>query len=178
MKLSITKYWVLPLNGGILSIIGLFIPVWYSSTGFRENLWMWGMIHHITGGDVFEILPSELFIPGLIAAILILLSSIVVIIFALLVATGKAIQGKAEKIWKIVGLFEIGIAAFYVIAMLIGWNLFALRINYAVHNFWRIYNVHIGMFTPFIGAALSISGGVVGKRKIKDTNKKKLESQI
>ena len=57
-------YWLLPLIGGILSIIGIFIPAWYSITVYNENIWMWGLIEHIfPTGSVFDFLHAELLIP-------------------------------------------------------------------------------------------------------------------
>ncbi|QEE16774.1 hypothetical protein DSAG12_02604 [Promethearchaeum syntrophicum] len=158
------KNWILPLSGGILSIIGLFIPVWYSTTGFKENLWMWGLIEHITVGNVFDFLPPELLIPGLIIAVLILLFSIVIITSTLFSIRRKEIQNIAQKLWIIMGILELCAAIIYIVAMVIGWNAYTIRINYNVHDFLRIYNFHIGMVTPFIGAALSIVGTFLGKR--------------
>ena len=164
------KYWILPLSGGILSIIGLFIPVWYNITAFDENLWMWGLIRHISAGGVFGFLPPELLIPGLITAVLILIFSTVILIFALFIVRGKEIQSTAEKIWIIMGFLELCAAIIYIVAMVIGWNSYTLRINYSVHNFWRIYSFHFGMITPFIGAALSIVGAIIGKRNNREMN--------
>ncbi len=57
----------------------------------------------------------------------------------------------------------------------IGWYSYSQRINYSVHDFWRIYNFQFGMITPFIGAALSIVGAIIGKlsnREISKVNSK------
>ncbi len=87
-------YWLLPLCGGILSIIGFLIPVWYSSTAWDENLWIWGLIEHISpSGSEFTLSPKELFIPSLITAILILLSSSTIVIKTIFMVRGKTILG-------------------------------------------------------------------------------------
>lgn len=164
-------YWILPLAGGILSIIGLFIPLWYSITAYEENLWMWGLIEHISVGGVFDLLPAELLIPGLITAILILMSSIVIIIFALFIFRGKEIRISAEKLWIIMGLLELCAVIIYIVAMDIGWYSYTQRINYPEHDFWRIYNFQLGIITPFIGAALSIVGAIIGKLNNREINK-------
>ena len=153
-------YWVLPLIGGTLSIIGLFIPAWYSITAYDENLWMWGLIEHISVGGVYDFLPAELLIPGLITAILILMSSIVIIIFALFIVRGKEIRISAEILWIIMGFLELCAVIIYIVAMDMGWYSYTQRINYSIHDFWRIYNFQFGMITPFIGAALSIVGAI------------------
>ena len=163
------KYWILPLCGGIISIIGLLIPVCYSTTAYDENLWMWGLIHHISSGGVFDFLPPELLIPGIITAVLILIFSIVIITFALFIIKGKEVQSRAEKIWVVMGILELCVAIIYIIAMPIGWNSYAIRMNYTVNDFWGIYNFHFGMITPFIGAALTIVGGIIGKQNNRET---------
>ncbi|QEE16767.1 hypothetical protein DSAG12_02597 [Promethearchaeum syntrophicum] len=139
-------------------------------TGYDENLWMWGLIRHISVGDVFDFLPPELLIPGLIIAVLILIFSIIILIFAWFIGRGKEIESTAEKIWIIMGLLELSVAIIYIVAIGIGWNSYTLRINYPVHNFWRIYNFHVGMITPFIGAVLSIVGGLIGKKNNRKMN--------
>ncbi|MHA1475194.1 MAG: hypothetical protein ACTSPA_07700 [Promethearchaeota archaeon] len=170
------KSWILPLCGGILSIIGLLIPVCYSTTAYDENLWMWGLIHHISSGGVFEFLPPELLIPGIITAVLILIFSIVIITFALFIIKGKEVQSSAQKIWIIMGILELCVAIIYIIAMAIGWDSYALRMNYTVNDFWRIYNFHFGMISLFIGAALSIVGAIIGKRNNSEISKMNLKS--
>ncbi len=60
---KIKKYYrLLPLIGGILSIIGIFIPAWYSIAIYDENTWMWGLIERITVSE-FDFLHAELLIP-------------------------------------------------------------------------------------------------------------------
>ena len=171
MKKIKEYYWILPLSGGILSIIGLFIPVWYSITEYEENLWMWGLIEHISVGGVFDFLPPELLIPGFITAILILIFSIVTIIFALFIVRGKKIRFSAEKLWIIIGFLELCVVIIYIVAMDIGWYSYTQRINYSVRDFWRIYNFQFGLITPFIGAVLSIVGAIIGKLNSREISK-------
>jgi len=96
-------YWLLPLAGGIISIIGFFIPAWYSPLAFEEYLWITGIIHHVLpSGDVFEILPPELFIPSLITTILISLSLFMIIINYFFKFRSKTLLGNTEKLWIII----------------------------------------------------------------------------
>lgn len=164
-------YWVLPLLGGILSIIGLFIPAWYSITVYDENIWMWGLIERISLGGVFNFLDAELLIPGLITAILILICSIVIIIITFFIVRGKKIQSSAEKLWIIMGFLELCAAIIYIIAMDLIFYSYTQRIHYPEHDFWRVYSFHFGMITPFIGAALSIVGAIFGKLNNREINK-------
>ena len=168
-------YWLLPLIGGILSIVGIFIPAWYSITVYDENIWMWGLIERITVSE-FDFLHAELLIPGLITAILILISSIAIIIFTLFVVRGKKAQTSAEKLWIIMGFLELCAAIIYIVVIDIIFYSYTIRINYPEHDFWRVYNFHFGMITPFIGAALSIIGAIIGKLSKREINKMNLNS--
>jgi len=154
-------YWLLPLIGGILSIIGIFIPAWYSITVYDENIWLWGLIERITVSE-FDFLHAELLTPGLITAILILISSIAITISTLFVVRGKIAQRSAEKVWIIAGVFELCTAIIYIVAIEIIFYSFTQSIGYPENDFWRVYNFHFGMITPFIGATLSIVGAIMG----------------
>lgn len=163
-------YWFLPLIGGILSIVGIFIPAWYSITVYDENIWMWGLIERITVSE-FDFLYAELLIPGLITAILILISSIAIIISSLFVVRGKKAQTSAEKLWIIMGVLELCAAIIYIVAIDIIFYSFAQSIGYPENDFWKVYNFHFGMITPFIGALLSIVGAIIGVLNKREMNK-------
>lgn len=173
-------YWLLPLIGGILSIIGIFIPAWYSITVYDENIWMWGLIEHIfPTGSVFDFLPTELLIPGLITTVLIVMSSIAIIIITLFIVKGEKIHTNAEKLLIITGFFELCSAIIYIVAIDIMFYSYTQSIGYPEHDFWRVYNFHFGMITPFIGAALSIVGAIIGvlnKREMNKINSKSFEA--
>jgi hypothetical protein len=163
-------YWLLPLIGGIISIICIFIPTWYSITVYDENVWMWGLIERITAGE-FDFLHAELLIPGLITTVLILISSIAIIIFTWFIVKGKKIHISAAKLLIITGIFELCTAIIYIVAIAIIFYSYTQSIGYPEHNFWRVYNFHFGMTTPFIGAALSIVGGIIGVLNKREMNK-------
>ena len=163
-------YWFLPLIGGILSIIGIFIPTWYSITVYDENIWMWGLIERITVGE-FDFLHAELLIPGLITTVLILMSSIAIIIFTWFMFKSKKIQTSAAKLLIITSFFELCTVIIYIVAIAIIFYSYTQSIGYPEHDFWRVYNFHFGMITPFIGAALSIVGGIIGVLNKREMNK-------
>ncbi len=159
---------ILPLIGSIISIIGLFILAWYSTTSYEENLWMVGIIQHFpSGGSVFDFLPAELFIPGFISAIVILISSIIIVINTLFLTRGKKFLANPEKLWILMGILELCVAVIYIIVMDIGFNTYTQRTDYPEYDFWAIYNIQFGIITPFIGAILSIVGAIA----IKITNR-------
>jgi hypothetical protein len=155
-------YWLLPLTGGILSIIGFLFPAWYSPPIWVEYIWIIGIIYHVNGGDVLDILPYEMFIPSLIAAIAISLSSIIIIIFAFYTFRSKKISINVENLWLIMVIIETAISIFYIIGIQIGFFL------HANQNFWDIYQIQFGLITPFIGASLTLIGTIIGKRLKRD----------
>ncbi len=139
---------------------------------------MWGLIERITVGE-FDFLHAELLIPGLITTILILSSSIAIIISTLFVVREKKAQLSAEILWIIAGVFELCTAIIYIVAIEIIFYTFTQSISYPEHDFWRVYNFHFGMITPFIGAALSIVGAIIGiltKRGLNKINSKSFEA--
>ncbi|MFW9820065.1 MAG: hypothetical protein ACFFE5_10695 [Candidatus Thorarchaeota archaeon] len=151
-------YWLSPLIGGFISLIGLAIPVWYAPPPGTELVWIVGLIHHISGGNVIAWAPIEMFIPSIIPTILISLSSSIIIISTIFKSIGKYFLIKPENIWIIMactGLFSI---ISYI---------FGIQYGFYLHtdiNFWTIYVVQIGLFIPFIGIGLILSGAIIGKR--------------
>lgn len=153
------KLLILPFIGSIILIIGLFIPAWYSTTSWEENLWMVGIIQHFpSGGSVIELLPTELFIPSLICTIVLIISSFIILINILFLTRQKKFLANPEKLWILMGILEICITVIYIIAMDIGFNIYTQRTDYPEHDFWVIYNIQFGIIIPFIGAILSIIG--------------------
>lgn len=157
-------YWILPLVGGIFSLIGLIIPAWYSKTSYKENLWIVGIIEHIFwDGNIFQILPPEMFIPSLITTIFIILSSVLIIGNSILLIKGKKFLIKAEIFWILMGIVELCIMIIYINAMVSGFYNYTQRTDYDVNNFWAIYNFNFGLVIPYIGSILTIGGAIIYK---------------
>lgn len=148
-------YWLIPLIGGTLSLLGLLIPTWYSPPVWIEYWWFIGLIHHVTGGDVIEFGPLEISIPSLIAFVLISLSSVIIILNSLFKFRGKTLWGKTEKLWIYMAILEISAAIFYAISIQIGFF-----INTSI-VFWDIYLIQFGLIIPFIGAGLTLLGAIL-----------------
>ncbi len=150
-------YWILPIIGGVISIIGIFIPVWYSPPPWTEYVWIIGYIHHVTGGNVIAKAPTEMFIPSIIPTILISISSLIVIVSTIVKLIGKNFLRNPENLWIIMAVLEL--------CAIIGY-IFGIQYGFYLHtdiNFWTIYQVQFGLFIPFIGAGLIIIGTVLGK---------------
>lgn len=157
-------FWIFPLLAGIISLIGLIIPAWYSKTSFKENLWIVGIIEHIFwDGSIFEILPPELFMPSLITTIFVSISSIMIIGISVLFIKGKKFLVKAEILWLIMGIIQLCALIIYINAMVTGFYNYTQRTDYSIHNFWAIYNFNFGLIFPFVGSILSIVGAIIYK---------------
>jgi hypothetical protein len=155
-------YWLIPLIGGVISLIGFLIPAWYSPPVWIEYVWMIGIIHHVTGGNVIDIAPPEMFIPSLIATLLISLCSILAILNALFKFRGKTLLRNTDNLWLIIAIVEIGAAIFYIFGIQIG---FFLNTDL---EFVDYYVFQFGLFIPFIGAVLILTGSIMGKLSKKD----------
>ncbi|MFW9971022.1 MAG: hypothetical protein ACFFDF_12580 [Candidatus Odinarchaeota archaeon] len=151
-------YWLIPLIGGVLSLIGLLIPTWYSPPVWVEYWWLIGLIHHITGGNVIAMAPLEISIPSLIAAILIVLCSILIILNSLLKSREKTLTKNTENLWISMAIIEIAAVIFYIIGIQVGYFLHTDR------TFWDIYQIRFGTIIPFISAGLTLTGAIIGKR--------------
>jgi len=90
------------------------------------------------------------------------MSSIAIIIFTWFIVNEKKIHTSAAKLLIITGFFELCTAIIYIVAIAIIFYSYTQSIGYPEHDFWSVYNFHFGMITPFISAALSIVGGIIG----------------
>jgi len=149
---------ILPLVGGILTLLGLNVPAWYSITSWEENLWITGKIEHIFGSEsIFDILPNEMFIPSIITTIVISFCSAVIIISVFLSIMGKKYKIKPENLWLMMGIIEVCAMLIYIYALSIGFY------NYATINFWTVYDYNFGIIIPFISGSLAILGAITNK---------------
>ncbi|MHA2036383.1 MAG: hypothetical protein ACW98X_08105 [Promethearchaeota archaeon] len=150
-------YWLIPLVGGFFSLIGFLFPAWYSPPFWVEYVWMIGVIHHVTGGNVVEMAPSDMFIPSLIASILIFVCSCLVILVTLLKSRSKTFSSNKENIWIVMSIVEISATIYYILGIQNGFFL------YSTLNFWDFYEIQFGLIVPFIGGNLTLIGGIIGK---------------
>jgi hypothetical protein len=143
--------------GGLFSLIGFFFPAWYRPPFWIVYVWMFGIIHHVTGGNVVEFAPSEMFIPSLIASIIIILCSAIIILMGMFKSRNKKFLGNIENLWIVLAFVEIGAIIYYIIGIQIGFSLLTTL------NFWDIYEIQFGLIVPFIGASITIIGAIIGK---------------
>lgn len=158
-------YWLLPMIGGIISLLVFTGPVWYSPPPWIEYLWINGRILHVTAGNILAWLPNEMFIPSNNATILIWFICIIIIISAILNLIGKKFLIITENLWVILAVLELSTLIIYILE---------IRNGFYLHtgiDFWRLYEVQFGLYMPFIGAGLSILGTIIGKVINRDKNK-------
>ncbi|MFW9952117.1 MAG: hypothetical protein ACFFKA_18505 [Candidatus Thorarchaeota archaeon] len=150
------KYWLIPLIGGLFSLIGFLIPAWYSPPIWVEYIWIIGIIHHVTGGNVLARAPLEMFIPSIITTVLISICSFFIILNALFKSRNKSLLIKAKNSWIILAILEIISMIYYTIGIQFGF------FQNTGLNFWDFYEIQFGLIIPFIGAGLTLIGAIIG----------------
>ena len=171
--------WALPILGGFLGIISFFTPAHYANDfGINLNFWMWGL-YNISAGDYSEtgfIFAEEIgplqytlpiFLSGLIPAILILISSIMLTASSNAVRTGKRDIKKVVNVWIGMGIMMIIASTIYIIAIDIAWmNLWehVYGPSYPTYpTFWDTFDPGFAVIAPFLGASFSIVGSIASK---------------
>jgi hypothetical protein len=168
---------VLPLIGGILTIISTLTPAHYDSTNFdAEFYWMWGLFYYVIPGYDSHIafLPAEephlytisIFLVGLIPLLLILADSLALILSGNAAKADRIDLKNRETSWILMGIILIIAPIIYIIGINITWrNLLESQLGPlpSDYNIWSIYNPGFAVIAPFIGAALSIMGSIASK---------------
>lgn len=157
---------ILPLFGGILTLIGLFVPSWYSITSFEENVWMVGIIEHILGSEsIFDFMPIDFILPNIVSTIIISIISVILIISTYFYLKEKEFRIKFRWIWLMMGVLEIITMLSYIYLFDITFSDYLVRTNYPITSFWNIYNFNFGLIIPFIGGSLAILGVFTNKKE-------------
>jgi predicted RNA-binding Zn-ribbon protein involved in translation (DUF1610 family) len=173
--------WVAPLIAGILTLISFFTPAVYGmGYGIQEYDWMWGLSYvSITGyGSRTFFIPLEqptnytlpIFLSGIFPAIIILFGAIIFIFTANKVRIGRKTAKDCANTWIGMGIMMIIGTIIYIIGIDITMMNLAeyqyLQIfppPALLPNFWSVYSPGFATIAPFIGAALSIIGGIASK---------------
>jgi len=174
--MNVKNIWILPFRGSLISIIGLFTPTAFSYFlneyhELTQYFWMWGLIYSRyyffenfntkrLGG--FPIFYPEIFVPGLIATILILSSAVSCIKTALRFRKGQCYFSEVKKSWLITGILYIISVIIYAVGMQIGFPVFQQRFGGSPLNFWQNYLPNFGIIAPFISGLLVIVGVILG----------------
>lgn len=180
--LNSTKYiWIIALTGGIISLISFFTPAFYVDLyPVEEYFWMWGLHYgSISGyGSDIAFLPTQqpssyllpIFFSGLIPAILILISSVMLSTTANKIRTDRFdLKSAGNRLigWgialilaSIIFLVGIGITmnAFFEYLLSDPWDPYI-----TIPGIWDVYEPGFAVIGPFIGAILAIISGAASK---------------
>jgi len=188
--MNIKNIWILPFLGGLLSLIALIIPT-ASSYFLNEEyeltryFWLWGLfygrlyIFERFDTEIFigvSIFIPEIFIPALLATILIFVSARSCIKTALRFRKGERHFSEIKKSWLITGILYIISPIIYVVGMQIGFNLNQQRSGGSLLNFWQNHVPNFGIIAPLISGLLVLIGVIIGtviagKQDILNSNK-------
>ena len=154
---DIKKYlWLVPLSGGILSLLSVFSPASYLIVGpLFTHFWMWGLT---VGGIGFTVtgisfsLQIEVLVSGLLFTLFILICSILTIILAMKIKKGTRKVDELENFWISSGLI--------VILSSIAWIIMIESVAIAPYHppeWWGYYSLGFAVIGPFIAGALLIA---------------------
>jgi hypothetical protein len=175
--MHIKNIWILPFLGGLFSLITLIFPTASSSFSndeyeFTLNFWIWCFfyaryyIFPTVDTEIFfgfTIFTPEIFIPGLIATIFIIVSARSCVKTALHFRKGERHFSEIKKSWIITGIFYIITPLVYIVGMQIGYSLIQQRIGGSELNFWQENVPTFGIIAPFISGLLVIVGVILGR---------------
>ena len=173
--------WTIPLIAGILLLISWFTPAaYYKGIESEEYFWMWGLWYtdsitsrSNTGFFLLEE-PAKYMIPiflsGIFSAIIILIGSIVLIISANSIRTGRKTTRDFASTWFGMSIIIFVAAIIYIIGIditltnLAEWVMTLLPPDsYSVPDFWDFYNPGFALIAPFLSGTLVIVGIAVSK---------------
>jgi len=174
--MNVKNIWILPFLGSLISIIGLFTPTAFSYFlnqyhELTQYFWMWGLIYgryyffenfNTKRLGTIPIFYPEIFVPGLIATILILSSAVSCIKTALRFRKGQCYFSKVKKSWLITGILYIISVIIYAVGMQIGFPVFQQRFGGSQLSFWLNFAPSFGIIAPFISGLLVIVGVILG----------------
>jgi len=180
--------WVLPLIGGILTLIGLLTPVMYEEVaGMGQYYWLWGLwyldagIYGTRTRWVFEMDPKEyspyIFFNFFIHFIIFLILAIVITVSAVKARKEGGPQ-RFEKKWLAQGLALIIIAIIYLIDTEILMDWYYDKIGASIDSYWDIFDPGFAIIAPFLSGSLIIAGAgaskYVSKREVIPIKKKSI----
>ncbi len=173
--------WTIPLIGGILLLISFFTPSAYATQmGISEYQWMWGLFHV----DIYGYSPETdfffneepikymipIFLSGIFSAIIILITSIMLITSANSIRKGRKNSKEFENMWLGMGILIFIAAIIYMIGIHITtrnylkWVISQLPSDgYIISDYWDVYEPGFGIIAPFLTGVLAIVGGIISK---------------
>jgi hypothetical protein len=154
--------WVLPLIGGILTIIGILLPTaYFTYSGTSWTWWVWNLtVMSVSGYGSESVFISEIdfIIPSMITSITISLSAINLLILSY--RTKEAGLNKRDfLLWSLLSSgATIGVMIYYINAMQLAFFdgvTIEGEIFPAGYSFWQVFSPGFGVILPFISSILA-----------------------
>lgn len=177
--------WIIILIVAVLILVSFFTPAfYYDRYPLEEYYWMWGLYYSASaeyGTDTLFIPMEEpskylipIFLSGLIPALMIFIGSLALIAIANSVRIGKKDIKNVENKLIGVGIYLITATVIYLIGIQITMeNYFEYLMedltdeydyyDIVTPDLWDVYEPGFAIIGPFIGAGLTIAGGVASK---------------
>ena len=157
--------WVLPLIGGILTIIGILLPTaYFSYSGTSWTWWVWNLtVLGVSGYGSESVFISDIdfIIPSAITSITLSLCAINLLILSF--RTKETGLNKRDfLLWSLLSSgATVGVMIYYINAMHIAFFdglTIEGEIFPAGYPFWQVFSPGFGVILPFIGAILAVIG--------------------
>lgn len=146
---NIKKYlWLVPLSGGILSLLSVFSPASYFMVGpIFIHIWMWGLAVNNAGiGFSGQI---EVLVSGIVFTLFILICSILIIVITIQIKKETRKVDEFKNFWISSGLI--------VILSSIAWIIMIESVALSPPVWWGFFSLGFAVIGPFIAGALLIA---------------------
>ena len=153
--------WILPIIGGIVTIIALFVPVAFTKNFDRFFFFGYRVFESPAPNDISFMKGTGLIL-SIIVSILLLISAIIAILY------GVKGFGKKHGYSRLVILISGTVILFSTILFTIGIDAFTLSYEEMVQSFeldkyfdWDIYDPSIGLILSYIGGILILESAIL-----------------
>ncbi|MHA1933108.1 MAG: zinc ribbon domain-containing protein, partial [Promethearchaeota archaeon] len=160
--------WLIPLFGGIFTIIAVLTPVAsFDMMGLSWSWWMWAlsvMSASGLGSESVFISDVGVIIPSSITTGIMILSMISILTLAAKTRTRKLDTKHFESSSIIIGVIQIGITIYYLVAIDLAFygGIVIEGVPFpAGAHFWEVFNPSFGIIGPFLSAFLAFTGAGV-----------------
>ena len=159
------KIWIIPLNAGIIALIAVFFPTAHVILSLINwDWWMWNFTSMgVVGYSSVGLFVNEVdfIIISIITTSAVLLSAVNLLILSIRTKRRNLNTKYFELMSIISAVLSISVMIYYIIAMDIafydGLTIEGTTFD-AGYHFWFLFRPGLGIFLPFISAALSFVG--------------------
>ena len=147
------RIWMIPLIGGIVTLVGLLLPGAYLDLGgVQTYIWTWGLAYlhtDIPDYTFFEMTTNDaILIPSIAYSLPILVGCIGLFIAAI---RERGTPGKNGAL--------LGAMSIMIISAIIGWIFFAeSEMSPPGSSLWDVMHIGFGVIGPIVGGIISLVG--------------------